>query len=116
REGLRKAAAEAATAGVGGIIVFGVPADKDGVGSGADDPDGIAQVAISEIRELVGDDLGRMADLCLCEYTDHGHCRIVTPAVTVDNDATFDRYACTAIAQALNRAHLVAPSGMMDSP
>ena len=72
RESLRKAAAEAATAGVGGIIVFGVPADKDSVGSGADDPDGIVQVAISEIRDQVGDDLVVMADLCLCEYTDHG--------------------------------------------
>ena len=114
RESLRKAAAEAVTAGVGGIIVFGVPADKDGVGSGADDPDGIAQVAISEIRDQVGDDLVVMADLCLCEYTDHGHCGIVTPAGTVDNDATLDRYASTAIAQARAGAHMVAPSGMMD--
>jgi porphobilinogen synthase len=107
RESLRKAAAEAVEAGVGGIIVFGVPADKDSVGSGADDPDGIVQVAISEIRDQVGDDLVVMADLCLCEYTDHGHCGIVTPAGTVDNDATLDRYASTAIAQARAGAHLV---------
>jgi porphobilinogen synthase len=104
RESLRKAAAEAAVAGVGGIIVFGVPADKDGLGSAADDPDGIAQVAIAEI----------MADLCLCEYTDHGHCGIVTAGGEVDNDATLERYAATAIAQARAGAHMVAPSGMMD--
>ena len=78
RESLRKAAAEAAEAGVGGIIVFGVPAAKDGRGSAADDPAGISQVAISDIRKEVGDDLVVMADLCLCEYTDHGHCGIVT--------------------------------------
>jgi porphobilinogen synthase len=114
RESLRKAAAEAAEAGVGGIIVFGIPADKDGLGSAADDPEGISQVAISDLRDEVGDDLVVMADLCLCEYTDHGHCGIVTPAGTVDNDATLDRYAATAIAQARAGAHLVAPSGMMD--
>jgi porphobilinogen synthase len=114
RESLRKAAAEAVEAGVGGIIVFGIPADKDGSGSAADDPEGISQVAISDIRAEVGDDLVVMADLCLCEYTDHGHCGIVTPGGTVDNDATLDRYAATAIAQARAGAHLVAPSGMMD--
>ena len=114
RESLRKAAAEAVEAGVGGIIVFGVPADKDSLGSAADDPEGISQVAISDIRAEVGDDLVVMADLCLCEYTDHGHCGIVTPAGTVDNDSTLERYASTAIAQARAGAHLVAPSGMMD--
>jgi porphobilinogen synthase len=114
RESLRKAAAEAVEAGVGGIIVFGVPADKDGVGSAADDPDGISQVAISDIRAEVGDDLVVMADLCLCEYTDHGHCGIVTAGGDVDNDATLERYAATAIAQAQAGAHMVAPSGMMD--
>ncbi len=99
---------------MGGVIVFGVPADKDGVGSGADDPEGISQVAISDIRAEVGDDLVIMADLCLCEYTDHGHCGIVTADGYVDNDATLERYASTAVAQARAGAHMVAPSGMMD--
>ena len=114
RESLRKAAAEAVEAGVGGIIVFGVPAVKDGRGSAADDPAGISQVAISGIRTEVGDDLVVMADLCLCEYTDHGHCGIVTGDGYVDNDATLARYASTAVAQAQAGAHMVAPSGMMD--
>jgi porphobilinogen synthase len=114
RESLRKVAAEAPEAGVGGIIVFGVPADKDNLGSAADDPEGISQVALSGIRAEVGDDLVVMADLCLCEYTDHGHCGIVAPDGTVDNDATLDRYASTAVAQARAGAHMVAPSGMMD--
>jgi porphobilinogen synthase len=114
RESLRKAAAGAAEAGVGGIIVFGIPADKDAVGSAADDPEGISQVALADIRSEVGDDLVVMADLCLCEYTDHGHCGIVTPGGTVDNDATLDRYGATAVAQARAGAHMVAPSGMMD--
>jgi len=114
RDSLRKAATEAVEAGVGGIIVFGVPAEKDGLGSGADDPEGISQVAISDVRAEVGDDLVVMADLCLCEYTDHGHCGIVTEAGDVDNDATLERYASTAVAQAKAGAHMVAPSGMMD--
>jgi porphobilinogen synthase len=114
RESLRKAAAEAAEAGVGGIIVFGVPAVKDGRGSAADDPEGISQAAISDIRREVGDDLVVMADLCLCEYTDHGHCGIVTSDGWVDNDATLERYAGIAVAQARAGAHVVAPSGMMD--
>jgi porphobilinogen synthase len=114
RESLRKAAAEAVEAGVGGIIVFGVPAVKDGRGSAADDPDGISQLAISDIRREVGDDLVIMADLCLCEYTDHGHCGIVTDDGSVDNDSTLARYGSTAVAQARAGAHLVAPSGMMD--
>ena len=114
RESLRKAAAEAVEAGVGGIIVFGVPAVKDGRGSAADDPAGISQVAISDIRTEVGDDLVVLADLCLCEYTDHGHCGIVTGDGYVDNDATLARYASTAVAQAQAGAHMVAPSGMMD--
>jgi len=114
RESLRKAAAEAVEAGVGGIIVFGVPAVKDGRGSAADDPAGISQVAISDIRTEVGDDLVVLADLCLCEYTDHGHCGIVTGDGYVDNDATLARYASTAVAQAQAGAHVVAPSGMMD--
>ena len=114
RESLRKAATEAAEAGVGGIIVFGVPAEKDAAGSAADDPEGISQVAIADIRAEAGDDLVIMADLCLCEYTDHGHCGIVTDAGDVDNDATLERYASAAVAQAQAGAHMVAPSGMMD--
>ena len=114
RETLRKAAAEAVEAGVGGIIVFGVPSDKDSLGSAADDPEGISQLALSDIRAEVGDDLVVLADLCLCEYTDHGHCGIVTPAGAVDNDLTLERYASTAVAQARAGAHVIAPSGMMD--
>ena len=114
RDSLRKAAAEAAGAGVGGIIVFGVPAAKDERGSAADDPDGISQVAIADIRAETGDDLVVMADLCLCEYTDHGHCGIVTADGYVDNDTTLERYASAAVAQAQAGAHMVAPSGMMD--
>jgi porphobilinogen synthase len=114
RDSLRKAAAEAAAAGVGGMIVFGVPEDKDDRGSEADAPDGVSQVAITDIRAEVGDDLVVMADLCLCEYTDHGHCGIVTADGYVDNDETLLRYASTAVAQAAAGAHLIAPSGMMD--
>src|ERR1700761_4042994 len=114
RDSLRKAAAEAAQAGVGGIIVFGVPAAKDGRGSAADDPAGVSQLALADIKAETGDDLVIMADLCLCEYTDHGHCGIVTSGGAVDNDATLDRYAAVAVAQARAGAHVVAPSGMMD--
>ncbi|HTU75268.1 MAG TPA: porphobilinogen synthase [Trebonia sp.] len=114
RDSLRKAAAEAAAAGVGGIIVFGVPEDKDDLGSQADDPQGISQLALRDIRAEVGDSLVVLADLCLCEYTDHGHCGLVTPGGYVDNDSTLERYASTAVAQAAAGAHMVAPSGMMD--
>jgi porphobilinogen synthase len=114
RESLRKAAGEAVEAGVGGIIVFGIPVQKDGLGSAADDPRGISQLALSDIRAEVGDDLVVMADLCLCEYTDHGHCGIVSADGYVENDTTLKRYASTAIAQAEAGAHMVAPSGMMD--
>jgi porphobilinogen synthase len=114
RDSLRKAAAEAASAGVGGIIVFGVPAVKDDRGSAGDDEAGISQVAISDLREEVGDDLVVIGDLCLCEYTDHGHCGILDPDGYVLNDQTLDRYASIAVAQARAGAHMVAPSGMMD--
>jgi porphobilinogen synthase len=114
RDSLRKAAAEAAEAGVGGIIVFGVPAVKDGAGSQADDPDGISQLALADIRAEVGDELVVIADLCLCEYTDHGHCGILSESGEVLNDPTLERYATTAVAQARAGAHVVAPSGMMD--
>ncbi len=114
RDSLRKAAAEAAGAGVGGLIVFGVPAVKDGRGSAADDPAGVSQQALADLRAEVGDACVIMADLCLCEYTDHGHCGLLAPDGDVRNDATLDRYASIAVAQAAAGAHLVAPSGMMD--
>jgi porphobilinogen synthase len=114
RDSLRKAAAEAAEAGVGGIIVFGVPAVKDARGSAGDDDEGISQLALADIRAETGDALVVMADLCLCEYTDHGHCGIVTPDDYVNNDETLDRYASIAVAQANAGAHMIAPSGMMD--
>jgi len=114
RESLRKAAAEAVDAGVGGLILFGVPAVKDGRGSAADDPAGIVQLALSDLAAEIGADTVLMADLCLDEYTDHGHCGLLTQAGEVDNDATLERYASVAVAQAAAGAHLVAPSGMMD--
>jgi len=114
RDSVRKAAAEAVEAGVGGLILFGIPAIKDGLGSAADDPDGIIQVVLRDLAADVGDDVALIADLCLCEYTDHGHCGVLDTATNVDNDATLQRYAAIAVAQARAGAHLVAPSGMMD--
>jgi porphobilinogen synthase len=101
-------------AGVGGIILFGVPSTKDDVGSGAYDDDGIAQVALRALRDEFADDLAVMADLCLDEYTSHGHCGVLGDNGTVDNDATLELYGATAVAQARAGAHVVAPSGMMD--
>ena len=114
RDSLRKAAAEAVEAGVGGLVLFGVPAVKDGRGSAADDPAGIVNLALRDLTAEVGDATVLIADLCLDEYTDHGHCGLLTPAGEVDNDATLERYASIAAAQAAAGAHLVAPSGMMD--
>jgi porphobilinogen synthase len=114
KDSLRKAAAEAVAAGVGGLILFGIPAAKDARGSAADDPDGIIQVALRDLDAEVGRDTVLIADLCLCEYTDHGHCGTLTPSADVDNDATLERYASIAVAQATAGAHVVAPSGMMD--
>ena len=114
RDSLRKAAADAAQAGVGGLILFGIPAVKDGRGSAADDEGGIIQAALRDVTAEVGGDVVIMADLCLCEYTDHGHCGVLTPAGAVDNDTTLERYAAIAVAQARAGAHVVAPSGMMD--
>jgi len=114
RDSLRKAAHEAVEAGVGGLILFGVPAAKDGRGSAADDPDGIVQRALRDLAADVGADTVLMADLCLDEYTDHGHCGLLTAAGEVDNDATLERYASIAVAQAEAGVHVVAPSGMMD--
>jgi porphobilinogen synthase len=101
-------------AGVGGFMIFGVPTTKDAVGSGGDDPDGILNVAVARVREAVGDDLVVMADLCLDEFTDHGHCGVLDARGRVDNDATLERYASMAVAQARAGAHAVGPSGMMD--
>ena len=114
RESLRKELAGLAGLGVPGVILFGVPATKDAEGSGAWDPEGIVQLALADAREEVGDDLVVMADLCLDEYTDHGHCGIVRSDGTVDNDATLELYARAAVAQARAGAAVVAPSGMMD--
>jgi len=114
RDSLRKAAADAVDAGVGGVILFGIPAVKDARGSAADDPDGIVQRALADLSAEVGGDTVIMADLCLCEYTEHGHCGVLTPTAAVDNDATLERYATIAVAQAAAGAHVVAPSGMMD--
>jgi porphobilinogen synthase len=114
RDSVRKAAADAVHAGVGGLILFGIPAVKDGRGSAADDADGIVQLALGDLAADLGTDTVLMADLCLDEYTDHGHCGILTPDGEVDNDATLERYAAIAVAQARAGAHIVAPSGMMD--
>jgi porphobilinogen synthase len=114
RESLRKAAAAAVDAGAGGLILFGIPAAKDARGSGADSPAGIVQLALGDLAADLGSDTVLMADLCLDEYTDHGHCGILTPAGEVDNDVTLERYASIALAQARAGAHVVAPSGMMD--
>jgi porphobilinogen synthase len=114
RDSLRKAAVDAVRAGVGGLILFGIPAVKDARGSAADDPAGIIQRALRDLAAEVGDDTVLFADLCLCEYTDHGHCGVLTDDHDVDNDATLKRYAAIACAQAVAGAHVVAPSGMMD--
>jgi porphobilinogen synthase len=111
---LRKAAVEAVEAGVGGLMLFAVPERKDALGSGATDPSGILNVAIRELAGEVGDATVVMADLCLDEFTDHGHCGVLTPEGHVDNDATLERYAEMALAQAAAGVHLVGPSGMMD--
>jgi porphobilinogen synthase len=114
RDTLRKAAVDAVRAGVGGLMIFGVPETKDAIGSGGTDPDGILNVALRDLRAELGDDTVLMADTCLDEYTDHGHCGVLAPDGRVDNDATLARYAEMAIAQAEAGAHMVGPSGMMD--
>ncbi|WP_214327282.1 porphobilinogen synthase [Nonomuraea sediminis] len=114
RDSLRKAAHEAASAGVGGVMLFGIPQAKDARGSAADDPDGILQQALRDVVAEVGDALVVGADTCLDEFTDHGHCGILTEAGEVDNDATLERYASMAVAQAAAGSQLIAPSGMMD--
>jgi porphobilinogen synthase len=114
QESVRKEVAELASLGVRAVILFGVPAVKDAVGSGAFDPQGIVQKTLRDLRGDVGDDLVLMADLCVDEYTDHGHCGILDGHGSVDNDATLEIYAKAALAQADAGAHVVAPSGMMD--
>jgi porphobilinogen synthase len=116
RDSLKKAAREAVEAGVSGIMLFGVPADekKDAAGSCGTDPDGILQVALRDVRAEVGDELIVMSDLCLDEFTDHGHCGVLDSEGRVDNDATLERYAEMARVQAEAGAHVVGPSGMMD--
>ncbi|MEV7424710.1 MULTISPECIES: porphobilinogen synthase [unclassified Streptomyces] len=113
---LRKAAVEAVSAGVSGIMLFGVPEEekKDATGSAGTDPDGILQAGIRAVREEVGDELLVMSDLCLDEFTDHGHCGVLDAEGRVDNDATLERYAEMAQVQADAGAHVVGPSGMMD--
>ena len=114
QESLRKEVRALAGLGVPAVMLFGVPAQKDGRGSLADATDGVVQVALRNLRDEVGDELVLMADNCLDEYTDHGHCGVVTDAGEVDNDATIELYARAAVAQADAGADVVAPSGMMD--
>jgi porphobilinogen synthase len=113
-ESLRKEVEELVRVGVGGVILFGVPSTKDELGSGAWDPQGVAQVALRTLRDDFGDELVLMADLCLDEYTSHGHCGVLRGDGTVDNDATLELYGRVALAQADAGASVVAPSGMMD--
>ena len=111
---LRAEVAALADLGVPGVILFGIPERKDAEGSGADAADGVVQVALRNLRDDVGDDLVIMADACLDEYTDHGHCGLLRDDGEIDNDATLDRYASIAVAQADAGVDIVAPSGMMD--
>jgi porphobilinogen synthase len=114
RDSLKRAVAEAAELGIGGVMLFGVPERKDALGSGACDPDGILNVAIADCVAEVGDALPVMADLCLDEFTDHGHCGVLDARGRVDNDATLAVYAEMARAQAAAGVRIVGPSGMMD--
>ncbi|MCR2783331.1 MULTISPECIES: porphobilinogen synthase [unclassified Microbacterium] len=113
-DSLRRAAADAADAGIGGLMLFGVPTVRDAIGSGADDPRGILNVATEAVVAEVGDALVVQTDLCLDEFTDHGHCGVLRPDGVVDNDATLERYAAMALAQARAGSTLLGLSGMMD--
>src|SRR3954464_614251 len=113
-DSLLKAAHEAAELGIGGVMLFGIPERKDALGSGAIDPSGVLSLAISDVVAEVGDALTVMSDLCLDEFTDHGHCGVLTPEGTVDNDRTLEVYAEMALAQADAGVDMVGPSGMMD--
>ena len=114
RDSLRKAAAEAVAAGVGGLMLYGVPATRDATGTGGTDPDGILNVAVRDVLAEVGDATVVMADLCLDEFTSHGHCGVLDAGGAVDNDATLARYAEMALAQAAAGVHVAGLSGMMD--
>jgi porphobilinogen synthase len=114
QESLRKEVRAIADLGIPAVILFGIPARKDARGSGADDPDGVVQVALRSLRDEVGDAVVLMADACLDEYTDHGHCGILDSDGGVRNDETIERYASIAVAQANAGVDVVAPSGMMD--
>jgi porphobilinogen synthase len=114
RDSLRKAAADAVAAGVGGLMLFGVPGSRDATGSAGVDPDGVLNVGLRDLRSEVGDATVIMADTCLDEFTDHGHCGVLAADGSVDNDATLAVYAQMAVAQADAGAHLLGPSGMMD--
>ena len=113
-DSLRSEVVQLAELGVPAVILFGIPSVKDEVGSGAFDPAGIVQVALRELQKEVGNDMVLMADLCVDEYTSHGHCGVLNKNGDVDNDATLDIYCRAALAQATAGAHVVAPSGMMD--
>ena len=113
-DSLRSEVVQLAELGVPAVILFGIPSVKDEVGSGAFDPAGIVQVALRELQKEVGNDMVLMADLCVDEYTSHGHCGVLNRHGDVDNDATLDIYCRAALAQATAGAHVVAPSGMMD--
>ena len=114
RDSLRKAAVDAVEAGVGGLMLFGVPTDKDATGSAARRPRGILNQAIADVISEVGDSTVVMSDLCLDEFTDHGHCGVLAEDGSVDNDATLVRYAEMALAQSSAGAHVLGLSGMMD--
>ena len=114
RDSLRAAVSEAAALGLGGVMLFGIPSAKDAIGSGAVDPSGILNLAINDVVAEVGDTLTVMSDLCLDEFTDHGHCGLLTPDGEVDNDKTLAAYADMALAQAEAGVDMVGPSGMMD--
>src|ERR1700726_1260454 len=116
RSTLREAAADAVAAGVGGIMVFGVPRDedKDAAGSAGSDADGILNLALRDLSKDLGDATVLMADTCLDEFTDHGHCGVLDHRGRVDNDATLARYVDLAVAQAESGAQVLGPSGMMD--
>jgi porphobilinogen synthase len=114
RSSLRGEVAELRDMGIPAVILFGIPLSKDPVGSEAWNPDGVVQVALRDLRDDVGDDMVLLADLCVDEYTDHGHCGVVADDGTVDNDATLELYQQVAVAQADAGADVCAPSGMMD--
>jgi porphobilinogen synthase len=113
-DSLVAAAGQAQDAGLGGLMIFGVPEERDSQGYGADDPEGILNLALRRVRQTCGDELVLMADLCLDEFTDHGHCGVLDEGGRVDNDATLERYAAMALAQAAAGAHVLGLSGMMD--